>query len=51
MASDDESEPDAVIVTLAIRGTATCELGIPKDRYDGLAILQMIEQQASGTPQ
>src|SRR5215218_2043299 len=30
--SDDDSEPDAVLVTLAIRGTATCELRIPKDR-------------------
>ena len=45
--SDDESEPDAVLVTLAIRGTATCELRIPKDRYDGLAMLQMLEQQTS----
>jgi hypothetical protein len=45
IASDDKAEPDAVLVTLAIRGTATCELRIPKDRYDALAMLQMTEEQ------
>jgi hypothetical protein len=46
--SDTKAEPDTVIVTLVIRDGATCELRIPKDRYDGLAILQMIEEQTSG---
>ncbi len=46
---DSEIESDAVIITLAIRDKATCELRIPKDRYDGLAILQMIEQQTCGS--
>jgi hypothetical protein len=32
MTSDTDLEPDAVIVTLAIRGKATCELRVPKDR-------------------
>jgi hypothetical protein len=49
--SDTELDPDAVIVTLAIRDKATCELRVPKAKYDGLALLQIIEQQASGTPQ
>jgi hypothetical protein len=44
MTSDDEGEPDAVLVTLAIRGTATCELRIPKDRYNGLALLKVIAE-------
>ncbi len=43
--SDTEAEQDAVIITLAIRDKGTCELRIPKERYDGLAILQIIEAQ------
>jgi hypothetical protein len=43
--TDTELETDAVIVTLAIRDKATCELRIPKDRYDGLALLKVIEEQ------
>ena len=45
IASNIEIEPDAVIITVSIRDKATCELTISKDRYDGLAILQMIEEQ------
>lgn len=41
--SDTEAEPDSVIVALALRGKATCELRIPKGKYDGLALLQLIE--------
>lgn len=41
--TDTEAEPDAVIMTLAIRNKATCELRIPKVKYDGLALLEMIE--------
>jgi hypothetical protein len=42
--SDDETDPKYVIITLAIRGQATCDLRIPKDRYDGLKMLELIEQ-------
>ena len=45
LTSDTEAEPDAVIITLTIRDRAICELKIPKDRYDGLAMLQMIKKQ------
>ncbi len=45
LTSDTEAEPDAVIITLTMRDKAICELKIPKDRYDGLAMLQMIEKQ------
>ncbi len=47
--SDTVAESDVVIITLVIRDKATCELKIPKDRYGGLAILQMIEQQTCGS--
>lgn len=46
--TDTDSDPDAVIVTLAIRGRATCELLIPRDRYDGALLLDLIERH-SGT--
>jgi hypothetical protein len=46
--SNDESESDAMIVTLAIRGKGTCELRIPKDRYDGLALLQLVDERTGG---
>jgi hypothetical protein len=42
--SDDETDPEFVIITLAIRGQATCDLRIPKARYDGLKVLDLIEQ-------
>jgi hypothetical protein len=38
--SDTESEPDAVIVTLAIRGQA--KLHMAKDRYDSCTLLELL---------
>ena len=46
--TDTESDPDAVIVALAIRERATCELLIPRDRYDGALLLDLIDRH-SGT--
>jgi hypothetical protein len=42
--TDDRADPAAVIVALAIRGQATCELRIPRDRYDGTLLLDLIER-------
>jgi hypothetical protein len=42
--TDDQADPDAVIVTLAIRGQATCELTIPRDRWDGVLFLELLEK-------
>jgi hypothetical protein len=42
--TDTEAKPDAVILTLAVRGMATCELRIPRGRYDALALLELIEK-------
>lgn len=44
----DTSDPDAVILTLAIRGKGACELRIPKSRYDAFALLELIEQHTTG---
>ena len=40
----DEVHPDAVILTLAIRDKAACELHIPRDKYDPFLLLDLIER-------
>ena len=47
--SDTEIQPDAVIATVAIRDKVTFGLRIPKDRYDGVTILQMIKEHTGRT--
>jgi hypothetical protein len=47
--TDTDTEPDSVIVALALRGKSTCELRIPTAKYDGLALLQLVEQQRVGS--
>lgn len=42
--TDLESDPEAAIVALGIRGQATCEFRIPRDKYDGLLLLDLIER-------
>lgn len=42
--TDADAEPDAVILTVAIRGKGACELRIPKSRYDAFALLELIEK-------
>ena len=42
--TDTDSDPDSVLLTLAIRGKATCELQIPRDRYDGFLLLNLNER-------
>jgi len=46
--SHDELEPGAVILTLVVWDKATCELRIPKDKYDALALLESIEKLTGG---
>ena len=47
--TDTQADPDAVIVVLAIwsakpdGGTVTCELAIPRAKYDGMLLLDLIE--------
>ncbi len=42
--SDDETDAEYVIITLAIRGKAACDLRIPRSRYDGFKVMDLIEQ-------
>ena len=44
METHTEIDPDAVILTLAIRGKGACELRIPKSRYDAFTLLDLIEK-------
>ena len=44
METHSDIEPNAVLLTLAIRGKGACELRIPKSRYDGIALLELIEK-------
>ncbi len=45
-----DADPDAVILTLALRNRAACELRIPKDKYDPFLLLELIKRH-SGTVQ
>lgn len=42
--TDTETDPDHVILTLAIRDTGACELLVPRHKYDGFAVLEVIKQ-------
>jgi len=42
--TDLQADPEVAIVALAIRGQATCELHIPRDKYDGMLLLELIER-------
>jgi TubC N-terminal docking domain len=42
--TDTEAAPESIIVALAIRGRATCGFHIPRDKYDGTLLLDLIEK-------
>jgi hypothetical protein len=42
--TDTETDPEAVVLALAIRGVATCELRIPREKYDPFLLLELIER-------
>lgn len=42
--TDTDADPTAVIVTLGIRGQATCELRIPRSKWDPFLFLEAVEQ-------
>lgn len=44
MLSDLISEPAYAIVAVAIRGVATADIWIERDKYDGPAIIDMVER-------
>jgi len=42
--TDLDSDPDNVILTIAIRDVATFEMQVPKDKYDAFVLLELIEK-------
>jgi hypothetical protein len=48
--TDTEANPEAVILALAIRGVppdgsaVTCELAIPREKYDAFLLLKLVER-------
>lgn len=40
----DDGDPDCVILTVAVRNVATCEMVIPRAKYDPWQLLQLIER-------
>jgi class 3 adenylate cyclase len=39
---DDESDPDRVIVAVAVRGLGTCDVCIARERFDPFLLLEII---------
>ena len=44
LVTDEGVDPEAVILTLAVRGQASCELRVPRDRFDPFLLLDLIER-------
>jgi len=42
--TQDNGDPEGATLTLAMRGRATCELRIPRQKYDGVLLLNLIER-------
>jgi hypothetical protein len=46
LVTDLETDPEVILLTLAIRGRATCELRIPGAKYDAFLLLNLIDRHA-----
>ncbi len=44
-ATDDKAHPEFVILTLAIRDVGTCEMSIPKEKYDPFLLMEILDKQ------
>jgi hypothetical protein len=42
--TDATSDPEAVIVALAIRGRASCELLVPREKWDGMLFIDLLDK-------
>ena len=42
--TDTGSDPDTVVVALAIRGKATCELLVPRAKWDGVLFIDLLDK-------
>lgn len=44
--TDAEADPDGVILAIAIRGVASFEMLIPREKYDAFLLLELIQRSA-----
>ena len=44
LVTNTEADPEAVLIAFAIRGKATCELCIPRDRYAPFLLLELLDK-------
>ncbi len=44
-ATDDKAHPEFVFLTLAIRDVGTCEMSIPKEKYDPFLLMAILDTQ------
>ena len=42
--TDSKIDPQVVLLTLAIRGKATCELRIPREKYEPFLLMTLIDR-------
>lgn len=42
MVTDDEAEPDFVIITVAVRGVGTADIKVPRESYDPFRLLELL---------
>ena len=47
-ATDDKAHPEFVILTLAIRDVGSCEMSIPKEKYDPFLLMEILDRHKSG---
>ena len=47
--TDTDSDPDNIILTIALRNAAMCEMLIPKEKYDPFLFLKLIERHGNQT--
>ena len=48
LVTDDEAEPDFVIITVAIRDVGTADIRVPRESYDPFRLLELLAQHECG---
>ena len=45
--TDAQNDPESVLLALAIRGIGMCEMEIPRIRFDGIELLELVERHSA----
>ena len=46
--TDTDSDPNNVILAIGIRGVGTCEMRIPKEKYDPFLLMEILDKHQAG---